>query len=272
MVITPAHGTALVTGASSGIGEAFARYFASQGNDVILVARREERLTRIAGDLEAAYGINAEVFKADLSNPKDISHLAKYISQLSELDFLVNSAGFAFLGLFADIPMQEFTDMIHCHNLSVVSFCHAALPGMIAKRKGVIINVSSIGAFTPKRGDAVYCATKAFINLFSETLHHELKGTGIHVQALCPGFIITGFHDTPAYAALQVKKRIPRYFWNTPEQLVAKSIKALEQDKVIYIPYFKNKLITTLSRLGFIELLVGILSSFFHHTQEEGIR
>ncbi|MCJ7533266.1 MAG: SDR family oxidoreductase [Anaerolineales bacterium] len=242
--------TALVTGASSGIGEAYARRLASLGYDVILVARREERLKSLAADLQQRFGIHTEVLAADLSTPQGIEWVEKRISELDKIDFLVNNAGFAVFGNFAEIPIEEQMGLINCQTIASVRFCRAVLPGMIARKRGAIVNVSSIGAFTPKPKDVTYCASKAYLNVFSEALQMELAETHIRVQVLCPGFTITEFHDHPQYAAYQLKKNIPRWLWMTSEAVVAESLKRLAEGGVVCIPGFKNRLIVGAARSG----------------------
>jgi short-subunit dehydrogenase/uncharacterized protein YbaR (Trm112 family)/SAM-dependent methyltransferase len=254
--------TALVTGESSGIGEAYARRLASLGYDVILVARREERLKALASDLQQHFGIHTEVLAADLATPQGIDRVEKRIGELDRIDFLVNNAGFAIFGDFAEIPIEEQMGLINCHTIASVRFCRAVLPGMIARNRGAIVNVSSLGAFAPKPKDVTYCASKAYLNVFSEALQMELADTHIRVQVLCPGFTITEFHDIPQYAAYQLKKSIPRWLWMTSEAVVAESLKTLAEGGVVCIPGFKNRLIVAAARSGLTGFLLKLLRSF----------
>jgi ubiquinone/menaquinone biosynthesis C-methylase UbiE/uncharacterized protein YbaR (Trm112 family) len=176
---------------------------------------------------------------------------------------LVNNAGFAVFGDFAEIPIEEQMGLINCHTIASVRFCRAVLPGMIARKRGAIVNVSSIGAFTPKPKDVTYCASKAYLNVFSEALQMELAETHIRVQVLCPGFTITEFHDHPQYAAYQLKKNIPRWLWMTSEAVVAESLKRLAEGGVVCIPGFKNRLIVGAARSGLTGSLLKLLRSFF---------
>lgn len=238
--------TALIPGASSGIGAAFARKLASQGYALVLVARREERLASLAAELQAQFHVDVEVLAADLSYPAGIERVEKRMAELEALDILVNNAGFGDPGRFAEIPLERHVAMIQVHVLASVRLSRTVLPGMIARGRGAIINVSSIDAFGAKPDDVTYCATKAYINVFSEGLQAELLNTGVHVQALCPGFTYTEFHDRPAYESYPVKAKIPKALWMSPEVVVAESLVALERGRVICIPGFKNRLLVAL--------------------------
>ncbi len=255
--------TALVTGASSGIGHAYARALAAQGFNVMLVARRQERLEELAEKIRQKNGVVAEVLVADLSTNMGIARVEERISERGDIDFLVNNAGYDEPGSFPKIPIEKTLGLINCLMLASVRLSRAALPGMLARRCGAIVNVSSIGAFGPKPRDSTYVASKAYINLFSESLSIELAGSGIHVQALCPGFTLTEFHDAPLYAQYHVKERIPGWLWMTPEAVVEKSLQALGEDRRVCIPGLKNQLITTAARSGLSALLLGVLRSFF---------
>lgn len=239
--------TALITGASSGIGAAFARQLAAQGYHLILVARREERLADLATHLQEQYPITAEVLVADLSQPADIERVEKRIASLGHLDLLINNAGFGTPGRFAELDLARQIDMIHVHVLASVRLTHAALPGMLGQRRGGIINVSSVAAFVGLPGSATYAATKAYLNIFSEALQAELNGTGIYIQALCPGFTHTGFHFTPEHAGFY-PSQIPEFLWMSAEDVVTQSLEALGRGSVIFIPGFKNRLLAAIAR------------------------
>lgn len=228
-------GRALVTGASSGIGEAYARRLAAQGFDLTLVARRAERLAALAAELSAAHGIAAEALPADLADDEEIERVARYITERDDLALLINNAGFGTRGSFADIDLGPQLDMIRVHVIAAVTLCRAALPGMIARGSGAIINVSSIAAFFPSGGGATYTATKAYLNNFSEALAAEVEETGVRVQALCPGFTYSEFHDTAEYAGFD-RKQVPGPLWMPAEQVVDESLAALAGRRVIVVP------------------------------------
>ena len=238
--------TILITGASSGIGTAFARSLASQGYDLVLVARREAQLRSLADEVQRKFNVNAQVFPADLSDPIQVKRLETQVAEIGDLEILINNAGFGVPGKFLEIQAERNAEMIQVHILATVRLCRAALPGMISRGRGLIINVSSIAAFMATPRNATYSATKAYLNVFSEALQDELKGTGIRVQALCPGLTHTEFHDHPGYE--DYKRRIPEFFWMQAEDVVRESLDALKKGRVICIPGFKNRLIVAIIR------------------------
>lgn len=252
--------TALITGASSGIGAAFAHQLALQGYDLVLVARREAKLTELANELQERFHINTEVMIADLSQLAGVERVEKRIVELTNLELLVNNVGFGIPGKFTEVPLNKTLAMIDVHVFASVRLTHAVLPGMIARDKGGIVNVSSIGAFIPRAGDATYCATKAYLVAFSQALQAELQGTGIRIQALCPGFVPTEFLNHPDYEVLQVKHKIPKWLWTSAKEVVEQSLGALKRDSVIYIPGFKNRVFVTMTRIGFADVLTKRLA------------
>ncbi len=239
--------TALITGASSGIGAAFARQLAPQGFHLILVARREERLAALAAELQGRHRISAEVLDADLSEPADIERVERRIAELENVDLLINNAGFGAPGSFAETDLATQLTMIDVHIIASVRLCRATLPGMITRHRGAIINVSSIAGLVPIPGSATYSSTKAYLNVFSEALQAELRGTGVKVQALCPGFTHTGFHDTPEHRGFH-RSGIPDALWMSAEEVAAQSLNALGRRQVIFVPGFKNRLLAIAAR------------------------
>ncbi|GAB4577461.1 MAG: SDR family oxidoreductase [Anaerolineales bacterium] len=260
MMTSDAH-TALITGASSGLGAAFARKLASQGYGLVLVARREKRLVQLATILQRQYPIHVEVLVADLAQAADFERVEKRIAELTNLELLVNNAGFGVPGKFAEVPLNRTLEMIDVHVGASTRLSRAALPGMIVRGGGGIINVASIGAFIPRPQDAVYCATKAYLVAFSRALQGELEGTGVRVQVLCPGFVPTEFLDHPEYEALQVKGKIPQLLWTPVGVVVEESLRSLERGKVICIPGFKNRTIVVFARSGLAGILLKILAN-----------
>ncbi|MCF6157241.1 MAG: SDR family oxidoreductase [wastewater metagenome] len=240
--------TAFITGASSGIGAAFACQLAARRKNLILLDKQKEQLITLATRLQEQYPVTVKILVADLSNPVDIEKIENYIIMIKNLDILINNAGFGTSGNFIEVNLSKQLDMIHVHIIATMRFCRAALPGMIAHRKGSIINVSSIGAFKPIPGSVTYSSTKAYLVTFSEALQTELVGTGVKVQALCPGFTHTGFHNTPEFGNFN-RSRIPKIFWMTAEEVAVKSLKALRRGRAIYIPGFKNRLLVILARI-----------------------
>lgn len=254
--ITPA---ALITGASSGIGAAFARKLASLGYDLVLVARREARLIQMASDLQAQFPIHAEVLVADLARSADMERVEARISELTNLEMLVNCAGFGDPGRFADNSLEHILAVIDVHVVASTRLSRAVLPGMIGRNSGTIINVSSIGAFTAHPSiEVIYCASKAYLNVFSEGLQAQLdlRGANIRIQALCPGFTHTEFHDNPVYEAQQIKTRIPSWLWMSADEVVEASLRGLKRDQVICIPGLWNRFIVMFARSGLTSVLL----------------
>jgi len=200
-------GVPAITGASSGIGAAYARRLAAGGKNLFLIARRGDRLEALAEELRRSHAATTEVLVADLTKPADIKRVEKRIQQIEPLDMLINNVGFGTLGLFSEIDLAKHLDMINLHVIASTRLCRAALPGMIARNSGTIINVSSAGAFMPTQGNVTYCATKSFLVTFSEALQRELVGTSVKIQALCPGFIQTSFPKNLSYTMSLVMLR-----------------------------------------------------------------
>jgi hypothetical protein len=242
--------TAFITGASSGIGAAFARSLAAKGYNLVLVARREGRLRTLAEEIEGRFAVRAEVRPADLSSPDQVARLGAEVAALGDLEILVNNAGFGLPAKFFDTEENSILQMIQVHVTAPVRLCRAALSGMLGRRRGAIINVSSVAAFAAMPRTVTYSATKAFLNLFSEGLRQELKGTGVRVQALCPGLTRTEFHTRPGFEEYQ--KRIPGFLWMTAEDVVRESLDALDKDRALCIPGSTNRWIAAAlrSRLG----------------------
>ncbi len=158
---------------------------------------------------------------------------------------------------------RRILDLIRCLELATVRLTRAALPGMLERRRGAVVNVSSIGAFGPKRLDAIYVASKAFVNRFTESLALELEDSGVRAQALCPGFTQTEFHDAPEFAPYHIKERIPGWLWMKPEQVVKDSLQALGENRVVCVPGIKNQLIAAAAQSGLSRFLMRILAGFF---------
>jgi short-subunit dehydrogenase len=224
---------ALVTGASSGIGRAYAERLAADSHDLILVARRRDRLEEVAIGVKA-HGAGAEIIAADLSDMGGIAAVEKRIAGEERLAFLVNNAGFGNYGPFAETDVALADRQIDLHLKATIHLCRAAVPGMIARGRGDIVNVASTLSFTgpvklerPKR--ATYAASKAFINAFTQMLASELEGTGVRVQSLCPGVVRTEFHDN-------LGGRPPGTPVLEPADIVTASLAGLDLGEVICVP------------------------------------
>ncbi|MCI0520979.1 MAG: SDR family oxidoreductase [Chloroflexi bacterium] len=234
---------AFITGASSGLGAIFARQLAHQGYALVITARRVERLEALGEELRAAYTTPVEIIPADLADRAGLARLEQHIARMPRLDLLVNNAGFGLPGRFYRSALDRQTDMLVVHLVAVQRLTRAALPGMIARKAGAIINVASVAAFYPLLGSALYAATKAALLSFSETLSLELQGTGVKVQALCPGFVRTEFHTTEEYES-GVRRKLPDFIWAPAEPAVTASLKALKSGKVVVVPGLLYKILT----------------------------
>jgi uncharacterized protein len=225
---------ALITGASSGLGAEFARQLAARGFDLFLTARNQEHLLQIKNSILIDNKVHVEIIPADLANSTDLNKLIDNINQITNLDMLVNCAGFGTVGKFYQVDPEKELAMMQVHMVAPVMLSRIVLPQMINRNHGAIINVASLAGLIPIR-NVLYHSSKAFLISFSEVLHTELLGSQVIVQALCPGFVYTEFHDTPEYSRFS-RNNVPRFLWMTGQQVVSASLKSLNNGKVICIP------------------------------------
>jgi short-subunit dehydrogenase len=227
---------ALVTGASAGLGHAFARALTSRGYDLVVVARDEARLRDLAE--EVAPQAEAEVLAADLTEPAGLAAVEDRLRDRNRpVDVLVNNAGFGTSGHFADLPLEIEDRQIRLNVVAVVRLAHAALAEMRARDRGGIINVSSLAAYQPVPENAVYGATKAFVQSFSQALHEELRGSGVRVMVVAPGFTRTEFQARSGIDAAQV----PGFLWQTAEAVVVPALDAFERGRAVFVPGVHNQ-------------------------------
>ncbi len=231
---------ALVTGASSGIGAAFADALAGRGYDLILVARREDRLREIAARLQQSRGIQAEALPADLASDAGLSRVEQRIGAADNLDLLVNNAGFGTAGRFSSVDAASQDQMHRLHVFATMRLTRAALQTMIPRQSGGVINVSSVAGFWQAPGSVSYCATKAWMNSFTRGLALELRsfGSPVRMQALCPGFTVSEFHDIAGLNRNVVSKK----WWMTSEQVVADSLRGFDKSEVFVIPGWRYRM------------------------------
>ena len=237
---------ALITGASSGLGAAFASKLAARGCDVLLVARRQDRLAEQARAIEAAHPVHAEILPADLTNESDLHAVEARIAAAPNLEYLVNNAGFGIAGFFHAHPLDGPDQMHRLHVLAPLRLMHAALHGMVARKRGNIINVSSVSGFGQNPGSVSYSATKTWLTSFTEGLYMELRSidSPVRVQALCPGFTITEFHDVMSFD----RKSLPQWLWMSADEVVEASLQALDRGQLIVIPGWRYRLLVALMR------------------------
>lgn len=233
-------GTALVTGASSGIGAEIARALAARGHGVTLVARREDRLLQLASELTERHGVRAGVLPCDLGSGVERDRLAGDLSRLElDVDILINNAGFGYSGNFTEAPRERQVEMVALNCDAVVDLCGRYLAPMKRRGSGAVINIASTAAFQPLPGSAAYAATKAFVLSFSEGVSAELKGSGVTMTAVCPGPVRTEFAETAGIGGTEEK--VPDLFWMTPDQIADAALDAADNGKRSVVPGVLNQ-------------------------------
>lgn len=239
---------AVVTGASGGLGEAYARELARQGSDVVLVARSLEPMERLAAELTAQYGVEAMVLPCDLSDP---SGRATLVGTLDTLDIhtLVNNAGFGTMGMLGELDRTRITNEVELNVVALTELTHAVVPTMVARGRGAIINVASMAAFQPIPQMATYAATKSYVLSFTSALWGELGGTGVRAVCICPGPTDTSFFDNAGNGDVMKQRR-------RPDQVVASTFAALRAGKPYVVDGPLNKVIAQVSKFIPTSLLV----------------
>jgi short-subunit dehydrogenase len=239
-------GSALVTGATAGLGAGFARQLAAQGRDLVLVARTEERLESVAAELRARYGVQVEVLVADLSTDDGCAAVAARLTQPERpVDTLINNAGIGLYRAFGTAPLADERRMLDLNVTSVLTLSHAAVAAMTARGRGEIINVSSVAGFVPRGASTTYAASKAWVTSFSEGLALLLKDTGVRVSAICPGFTRTEFH---ARAEADMSGT-PAWMWLAADRVVAEGLADARAGVVISVPSKRYKALLLLVKV-----------------------
>jgi short-subunit dehydrogenase len=248
MAADAARRLALITGASAGLGEAFARAYAARGLDVALVARRAERLQALAGELKHRHGIEALVIPADLSGwEAHIPVIDAVTAQGRHVDVLVNNAGFGIPQSFTAVPWERQRDFLMTMAVNACGLAYDVIPGMARRGSGAIINISSMAAFSPGvGGNSLYPGVKGLMLRFSQSLDAEYRAAGLKVTAVCPGFTRTEFAQKAGVA--EIMERESRLFWQTPEAVAQATIRGNERGKVVVIPGWHNRLAALLMR------------------------
>ena len=248
--------TALITGASAGIGREFARQLAPRVGGLVLVARRLERLEVLHDEIQARQpALKILLRVVDLSDPSQVDALCEWLrSEKIEIDVLINNAGLGDMGPFATGSEARLNEMIFVNIVALTKLTYRLLPPMVARRKGVILNVSSSAAYVPIPGFAVYAASKAYVNSFSEALRAELRGTGVRVTALCPGPVATEFSDVARRPRLKARQG-PAFVFVPVEEVVREAIEGVETDTPVVIPGVIMKIVMALARLTPMPLL-----------------
>ena len=241
--------TALVTGASTGIGRSFAEHLARRGSDLVLVARDAARLEELAASLRAEHGRAVEVLPADLIDADQRARVERRLSDPGDaapVDLLVNNAGFGTNGWFHELPIDREEQEIDLNVVALVRLSHAALEGMRARRRGAIVNISSLSAYSPVPRTTTYAATKSFILSFSHGLRAENRGSGVEVMCVCPGWTHTEFQERSGYTA----DGVPELLWLDADQVVERALADLDRRRAVSIPGPSNRVAAVLTRFA----------------------
>ncbi|MFI9049389.1 SDR family NAD(P)-dependent oxidoreductase [Streptomyces sp. NPDC053427] len=246
--------TALITGSTAGIGAAFARRLASDGHNVVLVARDEKRLREQATELHDRHGIEAEVLVADLATEEGIGAVEARLGESKHpVDVLVNNAGFGNKGEYLEVPMADELTMLKVHCEAVLRLTSAAVRGMRDRRRGAVVNVASVAAFVPR---GTYGASKAWVVQFTQGAARDLAGSGVRLMALCPGFVRTEFHQRAGMGT----DNIPSWMWLDADKLVDAAMKDLTRGKSLSIPDPRYKALMGAVKLAPRGVLGGLSS------------
>jgi len=237
---------ALITGASSGIGAEFARRLAALGMHLVIVARRTERLSELAAELYARHHTRCEIIASDLSDPREAAAVFDHVAQKGiTIELLVNNAGFAVVSEVEKTDLDRILQMLRLNVLTVTELTYRFLPGMLERKHGAIINVSSVAGFQPVAYMSAYSASKGFILQFTEALWAEAYDQGVTLMALCPGTTKTELFEIAGVPGWLKKRRL-----HSAERVVRGALRAMEKRKQYYIPGWRNYLVTTLVRIG----------------------
>lgn len=253
--------TAVVTGASSGIGAEIARQLAGRGHGVTLVARRREELEALADELGST-GVRAEVLATDLLDRSERAALVDRVTDLGlTVDILVNNAGMSTLGPVHRADPEAEMRMVELDVVAVVDLCTRILPGMVSRRRGAVLNVASTAAFQPLPGQAGYGGSKAFVLSYTRSLGGELRGTGVTATALCPGPVDTGFGEAAGFDKAEAEAALPAFMWETAEAVARAGIDAMASGDPVVIPGRANWAAATAAHLMPKRLLVPLLAT-----------
>ncbi|MGA8329689.1 MAG: SDR family oxidoreductase [Mycobacterium sp.] len=252
-----ANRAAIVTGASSGIGEAIARELAQRGHQIVLVARRVDRLR----DIAEGFVPPAHVLVADLSRPADRAALPGRVAELGlEPDILVNNAGLSVGASIAKSVPEQQLNLVEVDVAAVVDLCTRFLPGMIERGCGAVLNVSSLAGFLPVPGQAAYGAAKAFVLSYTEGLRNELRGTGVTATALCPGPVATGFDDAAGFEVGERAAVLPAFMWKSADEVARAGLDGLAANKGQVVPGRANRLAAAFCRVAPHDVLLPLLA------------
>lgn len=255
---------ALVTGASAGIGAAFAREYAARGFDLALTARRVDRLEALGAELRAKHGVEAFSIAADLADPSACDAIIAAIGARGRtVDVLVNNAGYGVPGYWANTTWKEQADAVQVMHTAPLELSHKLLPGMLARKWGRIVNIASLAGFTPGAAShTTYAAVKSALIKFTQSLHAELQATGVHATAVCPGLTWSEFHDVNG--TRESLKSLPGWIWQSAEKVAAIGYRASEENRTIVVTGVVNKFAAALSKVtpdGFAAFVANRVAS-----------
>ena len=251
---------AAITGASSGIGADFARSLAQRGYDLLLIARRADRLKLLADELSQSHAITAEILPADLAIEADLECVEQRLQKAELLEFLVNNAGFGTRQFFYQADLQEQDRMHRLHVIATMRLCRVALSGMVARDRGWVVNVSSVAGFIQGPFNVSYCATKAWMSSFSEGLALEMRSArkNVCIQALCPGFTKTEFHASMGLS----RDFLSDSWWMESAFVVASSLRGCDKNQWLVVPGWRYKML-----VGLLKIIPrALLHRFAQHT------
>ena len=251
---------AAITGASEGLGKEFARQLAAEGYNLIVIARRPALLNELKTELETQYNIQVEPLLCDLSKPEELKRVEDRLEREGTLEILVNNAGFGLGKAFPNVDPDAEESMIRVHAVATMRLSRAALLPMCKRKKGYVINLSSVAAYLYGKNSADYCATKAYVLSFSKSLQCDVRKSGVRIQALCPGFTHTGFHSTESMQFFR-KGDTPRWLWLSAEYVVKTSLRSIRRtSRVVCVPSFRYKLILALICNPIGSAIMGLFS------------
>lgn len=251
MKIASPKGLAVVTGAAGGLGSCFAKKLAARGHRLLLIDRRSTQLHEICESLSAEHGIEAESYAVDLCNRDEVLLLGERLEQMPDVELFINNAGFGNADYFADTDPVALVGMADLHVVAPTILIRSVLPGMLERNRGNILNVSSVGGWFHSAGNVQYGATKNFLSVLTQSLQQEMRGTDVRVQALCPGFVRTGFHSADGMKGFQ--KSPATHMWMTADEVVDYALAKLSTKQVLLIPGFGYKIVARLARMPFVQ-------------------
>lgn len=250
---------ALVTGASSGIGRAFAELLAERGCDLVVVARSGDALEALAEELRSRHGVTVEVHAADLTDPDQLRGVEERVGATSEpVDLLINNAGFGQHGRAWELDIDVEEQQIRLNVLALVRLTHAALRRMVPQGSGAVLNVSSIAGIQPTPFTATYGATKAFVTHYTQAVAEELRGTGVRIAVLAPGFVRTAFQQRADYDA----SRVPAPLWMQPRQVAAAGLAGLARGRTVIVPGAAYRAAASIGRIAPPALVRRVIAAF----------